>query len=333
MKKYLILACTCLLSIEVLSQNDTTKSDKGVFFANINAFFSNDINNNSNPKALFGVSSSILGYKKSFSNKVNATIMYDVTRTTNFVFPDSIGISSYFEGSKYTAYLKMAEIGWQITPWAEFCFGQLLNEQFLTVQDKFWGLRYINTTMQEYFRFGNPADFGARIKFKPLNNLSLNFSVVNGEGPFRYQDPNSLFQYSLNIEYKYNKNLIFKVYGDLQPPAPNLSKNRSAISLFGCYKNEKWTIGTEYDIVLNNQFTGNSDLKAISLFSSYKALNKTTIFARADYFLQYAHVKNESFVLAGIEYRPVSSLGLAVSVKRNTWLNTFIPGFHLGMRF
>lgn len=333
MKKTFVFIPALILSVCIFGQSDTAKPDPGQFFADIHAFFVYDVNDNTTPQAAFGINTAIMGYKRSFSKKVNATIMYDVTRTTNFVFPDSIGIASYFEGSKYTAFLKMAEIDWKVKPWAELCFGQLLNEQYLTVQDKHWGLRYVNTTMQEYFRFGNPADFGARIKFFPAKTLMISATVVNGEGPFRYQDSESLFQYSFNAEYRPKEHLIFKAYCDYQPHATGLTEDRSALSVFAGYKKGKWMAGAEYDMVLNNAYLGGSDLSGISVFGSYKTGEKTTVFARADYFLQYGSIENEGYFMAGAEYRPVPALGFALSIKRNTWLNTFMPGLNAGIRF
>ena len=62
-------------------------------------------------------------------------------------------------------FLKMAQIDWKINDVLELNVGQLLNEQNLTLQDKFWAYRYVAVTFQEMYRFGMPADFGARIKF------------------------------------------------------------------------------------------------------------------------------------------------------------------------
>jgi len=333
MKKLLLLLIITYTCPIIYAQSDTSKSDPGMFFADIHSFFQYDVNDHSSPQTAFGLNTAIMGYKKSFSRSVTATIMYDVTRTTNFIFPDSIGITSYFEGSKYTAFLKMAEIDWKVKPWAELCFGQLLNEQYLTIQDKHWGFRYVNTTMQEYFRFGNPADFGTRIKFFPNKTLMISLTAVNGEGPFKYQDSESLFQFSINAEYRPKDHLIFKAYADFQPHASGLTHDRSALSLFAGYKKGKWMAGAEYDYVMNNTYKSDTDLNAISIYSSFKTGKKTTVFARADYLIQYGQTENEAYYMAGAEYRPVPALGFAISIKRNTWLNTFVPGINAGIRF
>lgn len=315
------------------AQPDTTKPDPGLFFADIHTYFQHDLNANCTPQSSFGLTTAILGYKKSFSQKASGTILYDVTRTTNFMYPDTIGINGYFEGSKYTAFLKMAEIDWKFCNWGEMGIGQLLNEQYLTVQDKHWGMRYIATTMQELFRFGMPADFGIRLKIKPIESLVVSFTVVNGDGPFRYQDNESNFLYSANVEYRPKDFLIFKVYADYEQHPSALSENRSVISGFAGFKSKKWMAGAEYNLVKNNSFLPGTDLSGVSLFASTKVKPKATVFARADYLSEYGNVKNETFWLTGVEYRPVSNLGLAVSMKRNTWLNTTMICLNAGIRF
>lgn len=334
MRVLVALAAICLLfNLQSWGQTDTIKPDPGLFFSDINPFFQHEVNGNLQPQTSFGVSTALMGFKKSFAQKVTGTIIYDVTRTTNFTYPDSIGINGYFEGSKYTAFLKMAEIDWKFTKWGEFGFGQLLNEQYLTIQDKHWGMRYVATTMQEFFRFGNPADFGARLKLMPWKKLTVSLAAMNGEGPFRYQDNESLMQFCGNIEFRPKDFLILKVYGDIQQHPAAYSKPRSAISGFFGFKNKTWTAGAEYSVVLNNSYADNTDLSGISVYGIRKLNEKTAVFARADLLTEYGSVENELFILAGVEYRPVKNLGLAVNVKRNTWLNTTQLCLNAGIRF
>ena len=150
--------------------------------------------NDYNPKAAFDFKQGILGYKHQWAGKLTGTIMFDVTRTTHlYDITDSAGNHlnySYFEGSKYTAYLKMAEIKWDINKMFTLRVGQLLSTQYLTFQDRFWGYRYIDVTYQERWRLGMPADFGAQFDINVGDKLVNQISVVNGEGPFRHQDEN-----------------------------------------------------------------------------------------------------------------------------------------------
>ncbi len=326
---FLLLA----LSFRLFSQPDTIKKDPGQFFADIHTFGQCDLTGRTTPQQSFGINTAILGYKRKLSDKVQGSLLYDVTRTTNFTYPDSIGISSYFEGSKYTAFLKMAEIDWKPLPKLGTSFGMLLNEQYLTIQDKHWGLRYVSTTMQELFRFGNPADFGIRIKFYPTKKLYISLSAVNGDGPFRHQDIDSKMQYSVNIEYRPNDIVIMKFYTDVQQAPIGYSNPRIVFNGFAGLKNDVWTSGIEYSRVTNNGFDASQHLDALSGYLIRKLGKKLTLFARADYMLSYGSTENEIMVMTGMEFRPVSQLGISADIRRNSWLNTTIIGLRAGMRF
>lgn len=129
---------------------DSSKvADKGKVFANIYPGFNYRFDENK-PKAGFILTTALLGYRRKLADKVTGTIIFDVTRTTNGIkVTDSTGNQlniSYFEGSKYTAFLKMAKVNWQFHEQVSLSVGQLLNTQYLTFQDKFWAHRYVEVT-------------------------------------------------------------------------------------------------------------------------------------------------------------------------------------------
>ena len=217
----ILIVIKMLFGMQVYADNanDTLpkKTYPGKFFANVYTGYYYNFNDHVTPATAFDFPTGLIGYTRKLSDKVSGIIIYDVTRTTNFSYPDTIGITSYFEGSKYTAFLKMGQINWNINDLLELNVGQLLNEQYLTVQDKFWGYRYICVTAQEKYRLGNPADFGARMIFHLLDNkLQNSITCVNGEGPFRYQDDGAKFLISDNLEYRPNDLLTLKFYFDYE---------------------------------------------------------------------------------------------------------------------
>jgi hypothetical protein len=149
------------------------------------------------------MNTALVGFKKDFSNKATAILIYDVTKTTSdIIVKDSNGTAqnvTYFKGSDYTAFLKQAEVNWKPIKNIELAIGQLLNEQYLTVQDKFWGYRYVAYTFQERYKYGNQADFGFRAAFVN-EKLRISTGIFNGEGPLYKQDSNGWLMYALNAE-------------------------------------------------------------------------------------------------------------------------------------
>jgi hypothetical protein len=265
----------------------------------------------------------LLGYSASFGNKLKATLIYDVTRTTSDIWvKDENGETleiGYFEGSKYTAFLKMAEIMYSLNDFVDFRIGQLLNTQYLTTQDKFWGYRYIYFTYQEIHRYGVPADFGAQVDFKYAGKLLNQVSVTNGEGPFRHQDVNAKFLLSNNIEIKPIDGLILKLYTDYAPTSDTASaaKDKYALSAFAGYKTSKFRVGFEYNKVYNFGFLKNDDFFGVSTFGSFYLSDKLDVLARYDYINKSSiyNIDKGHFVLAGFHYKPHQNFFCSLNMR------------------
>jgi len=292
-------------------------------FGQIFADFKYNFNNEIKPVAAFRFNQGIIGYYHKIADKVSGKIMLDVTRTTNFTsITDSMGNPlryDYFEGSKYTAYLKMAEIKWDISDNFTLRFGQLLSTQYLTFQDQFWGFRYVDVTMQEKFRLGMPADFGAQADFKIKDKLLYQVSVVNGEGPFRYQDAEGKFLFANNIQFYPREGLTFKLYADYAPD-PMLtarSADKSVISFFGGIKKVNYRVGAEYARINNYEFEKEKNVNAISLMLSIRMIEKLNFLARWD-FLEIESETDETtvnYLIVGAEYEVVDKFTTSLNYR------------------
>ncbi len=303
------------------SSQVVSKDKQSYPFAQIYAGFRYGFKDSYKPRAAFEFNQGIIGYFHQLSPKVSGKIMFDVTRTTNFTM-DSVGQSmvvTYFEGSKYTAYLKMAEIKWDITDFMALRFGQLLNTQYLTFQDPFWGYRYIDVTFQERFRLGQPADFGIQIDLKAGDKFLNQFSIVNGEGPFRYQDLNGKFIYSNNIQYSPVKNLTLKLYADYGPAIDTGASygDKWVISGFAGYKTGKYRIGAEYDFVHNYGWADGKDYSGFSLFGGWNFFREFDFLARWDH-LQVkmpGDTDRLDYYIVGFQYEPVKMFTTSVNFR------------------
>jgi hypothetical protein len=314
-----VILIFAVLSLNIVAQEKETDIQK--VYGRIYTGFYYGLNNNIKPRAAFGLSTGIIGYKHNFNNKISGNIILDVTRTTHAISVlDSTNTAhdvSYFEGSKYTAFLKMAEIKWKINKHFALRVGQLLNTQYLTFQDRFWGYRYVAVTFQEMYRFGMPADFGAQLDFSIDGILDNNLSIVNGEGPFRHQDENGRFLVSNNIQLYPIKGLTLKLYADYQPPSDTNSelKERSAVSWFMGYKKNKYRIGFEYNYVFNPNFESGSDYSGISLYLTYVLNKKLELLGRYDYIERAMNIENGKYVIVGFQYKAWDILNTSLNYR------------------
>ena len=317
-----------LLMLPFLSaaQNSTqivNKDNTSYVFGQIFSGFYVGLNDNYQPQAAFQFKQGIIGYKHNFKNKVTGLIMLDVTRTTHFTSlsdtSNEVIPLDYFEGSKYTAYLKMAEIKWSINKNFALRFGQLLNTQYLTFQDKFWGFRYVDVTFQEKYRFGMPADFGIQADYKLDDKLLLQVSVVNGEGPFRYQDMLSKFLYSGNIQYSPIKNFTLKLYMAMEsaPDTGVYVNSREIASFFAGYKNKKFGVGGEANYVKDYKFIDGIGKYGFSIYGFVTLTSKFVFLGRYDYLYQpFDNGKLvNNYYIVGVQYEPVQFLTTALNFR------------------
>ncbi len=336
MKKllFLFLFIPVFVNAQKLDSLKSKQCSKGILFSNIYA----DFNYSKSDKGInsgFGMPTALFGYTRKLGTKVSGTIIFDVTRTTsNIQVFDTNGTYfnvTYFEGSKYTAFLKMAEIKWNISPKLSLSVGQLLNTQYLTLQDKFWQHRYVEVTFQELNRLGMPADFGMRFCYKPTKKLKLFLSAFNGEGPFRHQDKNSNFLISTNIEYRPNKNIILKSYYSEYFCGDTTLRNQSTLSLFWGYRLNKITLGLEYDMIENEHFSA-TKVNGFSGFIFYDFTKKLQIFYRYDFLAVSSFSSDMMYHIVGLQYKPVDKFFVSVNYRYKTVNNEKMFFLNFGLK-
>lgn len=318
----MLLNASTLIAQDSLVNGQTIEVKQKVW-ATIFASYYTTVNGDYKPKSAFEMPTALFGYSATFSDKLKATLIYDVTRTTNAIkVTDENGNQlnvSYNEGSKYTAFLKMAEIKYSPVNFVDVRIGQLLNTQYLTTQDKFWGYRYIYFTYQEVHRYGNPADFGAQIDLKYGDKLLNQLSVTNGDGPFKNQDQEGKFLYANNIEYYPIKGIVLKLYGDYSPKSDTakLAKDKYAISAFAGYKTNKFRFAAEYNKVINNGYRKNSSYYGFSTFGSYTINTKFDILLRYDYINRSAtlNLEKSHLIIVGVQYQPIKNLLCSINIR------------------
>jgi hypothetical protein len=324
--KLKVIFVLAILPFAAFAQNtslEIIKDKSSYVFGQIYAGFRYGFNPDFKPQAAFDFNQGIIGYVHQLSEKLSGKILYDVTRTTHiYEITDTSGNQlnyAYFEGSKYTAYLKMAEIKWDINQYFTFRVGQLLTTQYLTFIDRFWGYRYVDVTFQEKFGLGMPADFGAQLDFKIKDKFVNQFSIVNGEGPFRYQDINSKFIYSNNIQFYPTEKITLKLYTDYGP-ASDTGTNaapKSVISGFAGYKTDRFRIGAEYTYVFNYGFVKDINYYGLSVFGSVVINDKFQALARYDNLNLEIPVnfENTNYYIVGFQYEPVNKFTTSLNFR------------------
>jgi len=310
MKRLIFFQLFFLMFLQVVfSQNDSIEPPKykSAVWGNIFSAFYYVPGSKAMPDKGFELSTGLLGYKGSWGDKASATLIYDVFRTTDRIQvldSNNVPLNVIYgsRGSDYTGFLKMAQIDYKINSWLSFSVGQLLNQQYLTYQDRFWGFRYIAFTFQEMNRFGAQADFGARFTFTPHKTLAVTVGSVNGNGPFRLQSTDGILQYFTNIEWTPIEGFIVKVFADQMSNKP--LPQRNAFSFFTGYKTNNWRLGLEVNHVENHLNVSANDLSGTSVYGAFKIKEGWHVLARHDYIKKSMALDNAHYLISGFEYEP-----------------------------
>jgi hypothetical protein len=319
-KVLLIIGLMIILNHAIAQQNQPDSSqnkilNKLTLFGNIYAGFYYGLNDHIAPRQAFELNSGLLGVKAEINKKIKAILVYDVYKTTSSieVFDTSRNALqvNYYKGSDYTTFLKQAQIDWDFAKNIELSVGQLQNQQFLTLQDKFWGYRYIAYTFQERYKFGSPADFGTRLTYNYNEKIKFSIGAVNGDGPFSKQDTKGIMQYNTNLECFLVKNLILKFYFDISPN--NDLPARMVYSAFAGYKTEKWRIGFEYNILSHQNFIFDENYEGISAYGSIKLAKKIDLLCRYDYIKKSATYKDSQYMILGMQYEPANNFFVSIN--------------------
>ncbi len=311
MKKQLFILVILLAANSIFAQtNEEFKPNGNAHFKvfwNYHADFTED----ADKKSAFEIKRSYLGYKYNFNKNMSAKITFDV--------------GSNSAGSGYTAFLKIAQLDWKVSPITKLSMGLIGNKQFKD-QENNWGYRYLFKSFQDQNKFGSSADLGVNAEFKLSEKLTANFLIFNGEGYKKLQDDNGNQRFGSSLIYKLTKGITTKIYVDAYPT--NSEETMLNISLFAGYGNDKFKIGAEYNQLKNGEkystaATG-KDLDGFSFYGTYILNPKFQIFGRYDKLNSntldgesdaWNFSKNGSQIVTGLQYAPIKGVKFALNYQ------------------
>jgi hypothetical protein len=296
-----------ILFFSTNAQENTTEefipsgSPSVMIFSNAHSTFIDGENSSA-----FEIQRAYFGYKYSFSKSFSTKITLDI---------GDPGTGKL----QMTAFLKNAYLEYK-TGNLKVNFG-VIGLMAFKVQEKHWGYRYIYKSFQDEHKFNSSADLGTSIAYKFGDYFSADFTLMNGEG-YKQLQSDDTYKAGLGLTLTPIKKLNFRVYYDYM----STDIAQSTLALFGGYKADKFKIGAEYNIQMNNRLVEDYDLTGISLYTTVIATKKFNFFARYDN-LESAILdgqddpwnisKDGQAYILGIEYKPVK--GVKISPNFQGW--------------
>ncbi len=301
MKRHIVLAgvaaCTCILLQAQEAEREEPKGKAIVqVFGNFHTGFGAE-----NDDRGFELDRSYLGYE------------YDLGKGLSVKGVMDIGKSSDVDDYQRIAYIKNALVQWKKGDLT--LNGGLISTTQFNFQEKFWGYRYIMKSFQDEYKFGSSADLGISASYKFADWLSADAIVVNGEGYKKIQKADGL-NYGLGVTFTPLKGFQIRLYGGLNEADRKGEADATNLAAFVGYKCNRFTVGAEYNHLLNASYTDDADQYGYSVFTSVQLSEVTAIYARYDELSSnddWNIAKDESAALIGAQFR----LGKYVKIAPN----------------
>ncbi|MGE0089719.1 MAG: hypothetical protein AB7S50_09635 [Bacteroidales bacterium] len=288
--------------------NDQEFKPSGKFKGNVFSNFHMQLNSPELESA-FEVQRAYFGYTYQMSENFTAILKLDI---------GSPNQTSQYDLLKRYAYFKNAGLVYHKNK-LTLSFGLIDLFQF-KVQERFWNHRYIYQSFQDLYKFGNSADLGFSAEYKMNDFLSGDFSVMNGEGYNQLQTDNA-YKSALGISVFPLKNLTIRLYADYMEK----DEIQTTWSSFVAYDfNHKASIGIEYNIKLNYNYTIDQNLSGISMYASYEISKMVQLFGRFDKLwsnkisgepYQWNINKDGSAIIGGVQVTPIKNILIAINYQ------------------
>jgi hypothetical protein len=316
--KVITLLLICFqLTLPVFAASDSTNIEKpwymkgdvnGRLFINFNTSVGEE-----DKTRAFEVKRAYLGYSAEITQQFAASIKLDIGN------PDDV---KDYAAKKRFAYFKNAYLQYKYEGLrVQFGIADCFQFKF---QESFWGYRYIQPVFQDKYKFGNSADIGLYAQYKFNKKLSVDVSFANGEG-YSVPQNDETFKMSAGITASPFDWLVFRVYADNYE---NKDINQNALAAFSGVTFKKWSLGAEYNYLLNSGFKNNHNQYGYSVYGNYRIMQKIKLLGRFDMLKSnilegetdpWNLSKDGSAIIAGVEFLPHKNVNFSLNYQ--DWLS------------
>ena len=290
---------------ETVKENKEEKKEKkgeGKFilrsFVNFNSQTQDGVTN-----VGFQLSRSYIGYEYTFNNGLKLKSIID------------FGKPSSLDDYNYVAYIKNALVSWTRTGFT--INGGMIQTTQSALQEKIWAKRYIMMVFHDQYKFGSSADLGFSMEYKFTDWVKADFIMVNGEGYKKIQS-NKGFLYGLGATFNPTKEFYIRLYADLNNSRLEGKSNIYGYSALMAYKNDKFTVSGEFNMMQNYKNAKDQNLLGCSVFGSAKVHKLIEVYGRYDLITSnnsWNADNDKHAIIAGFEYLPCKYVKLSPNFR------------------
>ena len=302
--KFIMAGLLACIGITAQAQDTKTEEPKGKAIVQVFGNFHTGFGAENDDRG-FELERSYLGYEYKLGNGLSVKGVMDIGKSSD--------VSDY----QRIAYIKNAMVSWKTGNLT--LNGGLISTTQFNFQEKFWGYRYIMKSFQDEYKFGSSADLGISAAYKFADWISVDAIIVNGEGYKKIQKNDGL-NYGLGVTLGPVKGLHIRLYGGLNESSEKGKKDITNIAAFMGYKHEKFTIGAEYNYMINASYKEDTDQSGYSVYATINLTKEAALYARFDDLYSkndWNIAKDESATILGAQFK----LGKYVKVAPNIRMN------------
>ena len=291
MKRKNLIAAALLACIGISAKAQDVKIEEPKGKAIVQTFGNFNVNFGADNNRGFDLERTYLGYEYKLGNGLTVKSVMD------------IGKSGDVSDMQRIAYIKNAMLSWKKGNMT--LNGGLISTTQFNFQEKFWGYRYIMKSFQDQYKFGSSADLGMSVAYKFADWISADAIVVNGEGYKKIQKDNGL-NYGLGLTLTPAKGFQIRLYGGLNASTEENKEDIINMAAFAGYKNDRFTVGAEYNHMMNASYKKGKDQYGYSVFASMKVAKNTEVYARFDDLYsnnEWNIAKDEQTAIVGAQFK------------------------------
>ena len=251
----------------------------------------------------FQLSRSYIGYEYTFNNGLKLKSIID------------FGKPSSLDDYNYVAYIKNALVSWTRNGFT--INGGMIQTTQSALQEKIWAKRYIMMVFHDQYKFGSSADLGFSMEYKFTDWVKADFIMVNGEGYKKIQS-NKGFLYGLGATFNPTKEFYIRLYADLNNSRLEGKSNIYGYSALMAYKNDKFTVSGEFNMMQNYKNAKDQNLLGCSVFGSAKVHKLIEVYGRYDLITSNKNWNADNdkhAIIAGFEYQPCKYVKLSPNFR------------------
>lgn len=288
--KFIMAGLLASIGIATQAQDTKTEEPKGKAIVQVFGNFHTGLGAENDDRG-FELERSYLGYEYKLGNGLSVKGVMDIGKSSD--------VSDY----QRIAYIKNAMVSWETGNLT--LNGGLISTTQFNFQEKFWGYRYIMKSFQDEYKFGSSADLGISVAYRFADWISADAIIVNGEGYKKIQKNEGL-NYGLGVTLTPVKGFQIRLYGGLNECGEEGKRDIGNLAAFAGYKHEKFTIGAEYNYMMNASYNEDADQSGYSIFASVNLPKEISLYVRFDDLYSkndWNKVKDESAAILGIQFK------------------------------